>query len=677
MNEITLTINGVSVSVPEGETILHAAVKAGIEIPTLCHHESVKPYGACGLCVVEADGIPKLLRACATKAADGMVIHTETERVIRARKIALELLLSDHTGDCRPPCTLKCPAGTDCRGYIGLIAEGKYHEAAALVKEKFPFPASIGRVCPHPCEKACRRANVEEPLSIAFLKYFAGDMDLKENPYMPEKKPSTGKRVAIIGGGPAGLTAAYFLTIGGHEVTVFDQSPKMGGMLRYGIPEYRLPKAVLDAEIALIEKLGVHFRNQTKIGRDITLDALRSEYDAVLVAVGAWTSSKMGVPGEELNKVYGGIDFLHTVAEGAPSPIGDRVVVVGGGNTAMDACRTAVRCGASQVTVVYRRTRAEMPAEDIEIDEAMEEGVEFRFLTTPVEFLSDNGTVNAVRLQQMELGEPDASGRRRPVPIDGAFETLPVDSVIMAIGQHVDVTGLEQLSCNRRGILEADESTFLTSCDGVFAVGDATNRGASIAIEAIGEANKAAAVIDSYLAGAMVPYRKPYYSEDTVDPNAPMFREKEKRARAQMPVRPAAERKASFAPVTLGFAEETARKEAERCLKCGCHDFGECRLIRYANLYDVHPERFAGEKNHHPTEQKLVVIERNPDKCVLCGLCVRICDNVAKQGILGLVGRGFSTVIKPEFDRPEVVAVCADCKKCEAACPTGALRVLD
>ena len=681
---INITIDGVACSGVKGDSILKIAAKNGIEIPTLCHNETVKVYGACGLCVVEAEGIGKLLRACATAAADGMVIHTDTERVKRARKIALELLMSDHVGDCRGPCVLNCPAGTDAQKYIKQIADGDFHGAVKTIKEKFPFPASIGRVCPHPCEKACRRKMVEEPISIAALKAFAADRDLEKDTYRATPAADTGKKVTVIGGGPAGLTAAYFLRLAGHKVTVLDAMPKMGGMLRYGIPEYRLPKAVLDREIAEIAALGVEMKNGVRLGCGVTLDEIRKQSDATVVAIGAWKSSSMRCKGEELPGVIGGIDFLRAASlwisgDSKEKPeIGKKVAIVGGGNTAMDACRTAVRLGAEEVSVIYRRTRAEMPAEDVEIKEAEEEGVIFRFLCAPDEILAgENGKAAKFRLQKMQLGEPDASGRRAPVPVEGEFETLDVDTVIAAIGQVVNVSGCEQLELNAKKIISADESTFRTSLPDVFAVGDATNRGAGIAIAAIGEANKAAAVINSYLRGAEIPYLAPYFSEKEVTPD--MLSDREKLARAVMPKLSAEERCGNFRPVDLGFDEQTARAEASRCLSCGCHDYEDCKLIRYARTQaseGFDPSRFAGEKSGGDKEQKLVVIERDTGKCILCGLCVRICDEVAHKGILGYVGRGFTSVIKPEFNDPKTVSCCADCLKCAESCPTGALKIL-
>ena len=672
MSLIHITIDGHTFAVEEGTSLLAAATQNGLNIPHLCFDERVALYGACGLCVVEVEGTAKLLRACSTKATDGMVVHTDTERVTRARKVALELLLSDHDGDCKAPCTKACPANTDCQGYVALIANGEYNEATRVIKEKIPVPASIGRVCPHPCESKCRRQFVDEPVSIAALKGFAADMDMASvNPYVPPVEPDTGKTVAVVGGGPGGLTAAYFLRRQGHSVTIFDAMPKMGGMLRYGIPEYRLPKAILDREIDQIEAIGVKLCNNVKIGKDKTLEDLRKDYDAVVLAAGAWSSSKMRVPGEDIPGVLGGIDFLRAVALGEAPAIGNAVAVVGGGNTAMDACRTAVRLGAKDVFVIYRRTRAEMPAEEAEIVESEEEGVQYRFLTSPIEFTEENGKVRAV-LQKMRLGEPDASGRRRPEPIEGETETLLFDTVIMAIGQHPDLTGFESVETTARHTVAADEETFRTSLDGVFAVGDMTNKGASIAIAAIGEAQKASVIVDRYLAGEAARYKKPFYVERDLPPE--FFSKFPKAPRAKMPQRPAEERKHDFGEVALGFSEEVSRKEAMRCLECGCHDYYECKLIEYANQCDVKPERFAGEKHHRNEEDVNSLISRNTDKCILCGLCVRVCEEAMGKTNLGLIGRGFDTIVSPEFSLPLEESSCMFCGQCVTVCPTGALR---
>lgn len=668
---LNLTINGKNITVKEGTTILQAAKDNGIYIPTLCYDDAVKVYGACGLCVVEAEGIPKLLRSCSAKCTEGMVVNTESKRVVQSRKIAMELLMSAHDGDCVAPCQLNCPARTDCQGYVGLIANGEYEAALKLIKNKVSLPASIGRVCPHPCETACRRGKVDEAINIAQLKAFAADMDLNSDSYLPEKNAPTGKKIAIIGGGPAGLTAAYRLAISGHEVTVYDMMEKMGGMLRYGIPQYRLPKEVLDKEIAIIEKLGVKMINGVKLGKDFTVASLKAQNNAVIVAVGAWKSSSMRTPGEELDGIYGGIDFLRAVALKQEINIGDKVVICGGGNTAMDACRTAVRLGAKEVYCVYRRTRNEMPAEDIEITEAEEEGVQFKFLTNPISFNGKDGKVKSVTLQLMELGEPDASGRRRPVAIEGKTEELDVDSVIIAIGQKLVNEDVSELKLTDRGNIEADIDTFKTNIEGVFAIGDATNRGASIAIEAIGEANRCALSIDANLNGEDIETRVPYISrrdEELID-----FQSKEKCPARKPQVLPAAERKNNFDEVCLGYTEEDAKAEASRCLECGCKEYYKCKLLSVAQRYDIHPERFKGEMPQKYTADSNEFIERNSAKCILCGLCVRSCKEVMNISAIGLLGRGFKTEVAPAFNLPLDQTKCTNCGLCVELCPTGAL----
>ena len=668
-----IILNGKEYAFVPGQTILELAQANGIEIPTLCHDERIEPYGACGLCVCEVkmgQAPARLMRACATKLADGMTIETHSERVTRSRKFVLDMLLSDHTGDCIAPCSLACPGGTDCQKYAALIARGEYHKAAETMKDVIPIPASIGRICPHPCEKKCRRALVEAPVSLAALKAFGADMDLKENTFVPDCLPDTLKRVAVIGGGPAGLTAAYHLRRKGHEVHIYDKMPKLGGMLRYGIPEYRLPKAVLDKEIALIEAIGVRMHTNTQLGRDVTLEALRAQFDVLVVATGAWVSSKMRVAGEDLAGVFGGIDFLRETALGNAPDIGKTVAVCGGGNTAMDACRTAVRLGAETVYVIYRRTRDEMPAEQLEIEEAIEEGVQFRFLTNPDEICGD-GKVETIRLQCMQLGAPDASGRRRPEPIEGKFETLEVDSVIMAIGQKTDFAGLETLGQTNRGTVLADAATFKTNLDGVFAVGDVTNKGADIAIAAIGEARKAADVIDAYLDGIEIAYEKPFICEKEV--TAADLADRAKQDRAVMPVLPAEERKHTFTEMALGFDEETARKEASRCLECGCLDYAQCKLIRYARQYKADPASYAGEKAARQKDDSHAVLLRDGNKCILCGLCVRACDQLEHLSAIGLAGRGFTTEVGAAYRVPLNLSSCNGCGKCVEVCPTGAL----
>ena len=495
-----------------------------------------------------------------------------------------------------------------------------------------------------------------------------------EDPFVPECEPDTGKNVAVIGGGPYGLSMAYFLRQLGHDVTIYEAMPKLGGMLRYGIPEYRLPKEVLDEEIAVLEKMGVTMVTNTKIGEDISFEAIRRDFDAVCVGIGAWVSTGVRCKGEDAEGVIGGIDFLRKVVRNEDIDLGKNVAIVGGGNTAMDACRTAVRLGADKVYNIYRRTKDEMPADMIEIEEAEEEGVIFLNLTNPLEIISDeNGHCRQMVLQVMELGEPDASGRRAPVPVEGKTETIDVDTVILAIGQRVNAEGMNGVELTRKGGLVYDKDTYMTALPGVFAGGDCGNDKISIAVESIGDAKKSYLIVDAYLRGEEIKYEPNYYvTKKDVTPAT--FEDRERMCRPTMEQLNAEERKDNFTEVVFGYDEEQAVEEAHRCLECGCKDYFECKLISYANMYDVDPDRLAGDINEVEFHDEHPFILRDPNKCILCGLCVRACDEVMGVGALGLVKRGFDTVVMPALEQPLSETGCISCGQCVSVCPTGALQ---
>ena len=420
--------------------------------------------------------------------------------------------------------------------------------------------------------------------------------------------------------------------------------------------------------------MGVEIITNTKIGVDIPFETVRADFDAVLLGIGAWVSTGVGCKGEDAEGVIGGIDFLRKVVRNEEIGMGEKVAIVGGGNTAMDACRTAVRLGAKEVYNIYRRTKDEMPADMVEIEEAEEEGVIFKNLTNPIEVVKDeNGHVKEVILQVMELGEPDASGRRKPIPVEGKTETLAIDTMILAIGQAVDAS-IFDCDKTRKNAIAYDPETFMTSMPGVFAGGDCGNDKISIAVEAIADARKASDVIDAYLAGEEVKYEKPYVVERD-DITEKTFEDRERLCRQTLPQLSPEERKDNFSEVIpCAFTEEQAMAEASRCLECGCHDYFECKLIDFANQYDVKPERFAGDKNTIEFEDDHPFIVRDPNKCILCGLCVRVCDEVVGVGALGLVHRGFDTVVKPNMEKPLAESGCISCGQCVSVCPTGALQ---
>ncbi|MFZ5649319.1 MAG: NAD(P)-binding protein [Bacillota bacterium] len=490
-----------------------------------------------------------------------------------------------------PPCRNACPAGINVQGYVQLIKQKKFIEAWQTIYRDNPLPAVCGRVCTHPCEAACHRGRVDSPVNIRHLKRTASDLayqNVDQLP-LPDVAPKNGKKVAVIGSGPAGLSAAYQLVLRGFGVTVFEAREKAGGMLRYGIPEYRLPKKIVDQEIELLKKLGVEIKTNTPLGPGLTVQDIKQQgYDSVFIAIGAQKGQKLNIPGEDLKGVLIGVDYLSRVNSGEKVETGRRVAVIGGGNTAMDAARTALRNGAAEVTVYYRRTFEEITAAKDEIHEAREEGIVFRTLVGPLAFFEKNGKVAGIEFIENSLGEPDSSGRRSPVPVAGSQFSVEVDTVIVAVGQVPEkIEGLEA-ALGRGYRIEADKYTLSTSLAGVFAGGDAVTGPATV-IEAIGAGKLAAASIDRCLSAGDAPREETAAEEreedKVVDFPATHF---------QIPIKrhePAqsdpSERIKCFDEVVSALGETEASEEAERCLNCGvCSQCLECVKVCLPNAID-------------------------------------------------------------------------------------------
>lgn len=545
------------------------------------------------------------------------------------------------SGDCvrlaPAPCQMTCPAGIDVPTYVSLIGEGRDAEAIEVIRRDNPFPWVCGLVCTRPCEFMCVRGRIDRPVGIKPLKGFAAERALSRGQYRnPPRESDKGQKVAIIGAGPGGMSAAYYLALKGYGVGVIEAQPSAGGMILLGIPRYRLPREVIDREVAMLQELGVEFRFNTRFGVDTSLAALRGEgYGAFLFAIGAHQSFKLGIPGEgDFAGVVEAVDFLRRVALGDRRAPGHRVVVIGGGNVAIDAARTALRLGSETVTLAYRRTRHEMPADEEEVEQAEEEGIQLAFLTIPKEVVGAEGRLQGLRCLRAEMVRADDSDRLRPVPVRDSDFLLETDIIIAAIGQRVDETGMEELAglaWTRRHTIDVNMVSMETNQPGIFAVGDAVTGPATV-IEAIGGGKRAAEAIDRHLSGLPqpkmppVPVRRGRVACREIAANRKMTLK-----RPEMPLLNIDRRRTTFQQVELGYDEAAVRDEAGRCLRC--------------------------------------------DICLRCGRCVEICRDKMKVDALQMGYFDFDHPVETDFRA--TAERCILCGACAANCPTGAMRMED
>lgn len=582
---------------------------------------------------------------CQIGAAD---TGEETGRhILRVLSGAAELFqshIATHncaTGECvrlaPAPCQMTCPAGIDVPTYVSLIGEGRDAEAIEVIRQDNPFPWVCGLVCTRPCEFMCVRGRIDKPISIKFLKAFASERALSWGQYKnPPKAPDNGQSVCVVGAGPGGMSAAYYLALKGYRVRVIESQPSAGGMILLGIPRYRLPREVIDREVAMLQDLGVAFSFNTRLGQDLSMEDLQQEgFAAFLLAIGAHKAYALGIPGEgDFPQVLDAIGFLRTVALGNRTVPGKKVIVIGGGNVAIDAARTSLRLGAESVILAYRRTRHEMPADEEEVEQAEEEGVEMRFLTIPEAIIGQDGHLEGLRCLRAELVAQEGSNRMRPVPVKGSDFVIEADAVIPAIGQQVDSDGiaqLEGLDWTRRSTIDTNMVSMETSLPGVFAVGDAVTGPATV-IEAIGAGKRAAEGIDRYLSGIPqpkmppVPVRRGRITCQTLSANQKMTAK-----RPEMALLNIDRRRTTFQQVELGYSEQEARDEAGRCLRC--------------------------------------------DICLRCGKCVEICRD--KMGVNALAMGYFDFDHPVETDFRMTAERCILCGACAANCPTGAMQIED
>ncbi len=643
-----------------GTTILAVAEQAGIFIPTLCYCRDLEARASCGLCMVEVEGQTDLVPSCATKITDGMKIQTATGSVQKARRTCIELLLSDHLGDCLAPCVTACPAGIDIPKFIFHLSCNDNRKALELIKQKIPFAGVLGRICQRPCEDACRRQLAEAPVAICDLKRYVADaFAYSGDEFIPEKAPATGKKIAIVGAGPAGLTAAYYLLLRGHMCSLFDANEKPGGMLHYAIPCFNLPRSLVDAEVMTIHKLGAGIQCNTLLGRDVSLDYLRSAFDAVFLALGAQAPMRMHLENEGIEGVTTALSVLSKQNSGNNYTIGKKVIIIGGGGAAMDAARVARRKGAADVQIYCLEKKHEMPAHQRAIAAAEAEGVVIRNEWGIKHIIAKKGRVAGVELKRC-ITAFDRNENFSPCYDESDTIADDCETLIIAAGQCPDLSCLKgsrgadvlvgiAMKQGMQPLIKADRHTMQTGLADVFAGGDCVS-GAGTVVSAVASGRRAAISIDQFVRGLPVTGDPVFYNHSLSErsevldkiiklfPKAPRVKMRELNPEGRI---------VHFDEVEQGFTAEEAGSEAKRCIQCGCRGVDDCKLRTNATQFAAESTTFHGITRDYEIDESLPEIIYEAHKCIQCRLCVRISEELFSAPAMRVVGRGFDLQIRP------------------------------
>jgi formate dehydrogenase major subunit len=655
---VKIIIDGKETTASPEETILQAANRIGIDIPTMCYMQGKTRLESCGVCMVAIEGSDNLLPACASRVQPGMVVHTDTKSVKDARKLALQLLLSDHVGDCNAPCELACPASIDIPGFLRAISKSNPQKAHQIIMESIAFPGVLGRICPKFCELVCRRGKMDEPVSICALKRYPADVNMASEPYIPQVDPPTGKSVAIIGAGLVGLTAAYFLLRKGHCCTLYEAGPQPGGALRGIIPQFRLPAEIVDTEIDVIKRMGAEIICNSELGSDFSLDSLLKKHDAVLLATGTQLETLPEFPGSE--HAQSSLQLLKQTAKGNPPSLGKRVVVIGSNRIALDACRTVVRLGAKETTLAMHLARDGSVLLKTRIEDTQSEGINIIEKVKPLGITkSDSGTFEC-----------------RFSSDDGEI-TIPADTVFISGKLTIDSNLLESegLEITERGV-KIDRKTNTTSIKGVFAAGNVVRSSSRFAIHSSASAQSTALAIHHYLDNTspipVKPINVHMHSLSERDKSI-LFKDSSAKLRISCEKSEVTKSGLPFAECDLGLAPNKAISEAARCLDCDCAAKNNCVLRDLSTEHEAKSSVFKGEccSFERDTSHDSVVYESG--KCVKCGRCIAVAEEQGAQLGLTYIGRGFQVRVGVPLDESLKNGLDKVALKCADACPTGAL----